>query len=121
MRIDYYAIRDKEYDYYTKSEKLLKPLKNTAEKEEYYQRIDKEFRELETKIHAEKKDDLMHFKDEISMLIENEIISRYYFQDGRIQQSLNDDPDVLEALVILKNKERYDQILSGVPSTEIKN
>lgn len=104
---------DKEYSYSTKSEELMEELKKTAEKEEYFQRIDGEFEDLVAKIHAEKKDDLIHFKAEIKQLLENEIVARYYFQDGRIAQSLDDDPDVQKALEILSNEETYKGILAG--------
>ncbi len=109
---------DKTYEYSTKSEELLDQLKKTAEKEEYYQRIDKQFKDLEAKINAEKKDDLQHFKYEISQILKNEIVSRYYFQNGRIEQSLNDDPDVVKAKEVLNNKSEYEQILAGTTSTE---
>jgi len=114
-------LKGKSYDYSTKSESLLKQLKKTAEKEEYFKRIDEEFSELEAKINAEKKDDLIHFKEEISLLIENEIIARYYFQDGRIEQSLNDDPDVLKAMETLNNRDQFNSILAGEQSIENNN
>jgi len=111
-------LKDKSYDYSTRSEELLAEVKETAEKEEYYQRIDKQFRELEEKIAYEKQDDLMHFKDEIKLILENEIVSRYYFQDGRIAQSLDDDPDVVEGISILNNEGRYLGILAGKTPTQ---
>ncbi|MAY82668.1 MAG: peptidase S41 [Flavobacteriales bacterium] len=106
-------LSDKSYEYSTRSEELLKEVKETAENEEYYQRIDQQFRALEEKIAAEKKDDLKHFKDEIKQVLENEIVSRYYFQNGRIAQSLNEDPDVQKAIEILKDEGRYHGILAG--------
>jgi len=109
--LDY--LSDKSYDYSTRSEELLKEVKETAENEEYYQRIDEQFRALEEKIAAEKKDDLKHFKKEIKQVLENEIVSRFYFQDGRIAQSLNDDPDVQKAIEVLNNEGRYRGILAG--------
>lgn len=111
---DFLAYLDgKSYEYSTRSEELLEEVKETAQKEEYYERIDKEIYALIEKIAAEKKDDLMHFKDEIKQILENEIVSRYYFQDGRIAQSLDDDPDVSQALLVLKNEGRYQGILAG--------
>ncbi len=106
-------LKDKDYNYETKSEHLLENLKKTAEKEGYFARIDKEFKNLQLKIEEEKDEDLEHFKDEIKQILENEIISRYYFQNGRIIQSLDDDPDVLEAKDVLKNQTKYNQLLSG--------
>lgn len=106
-------LEDKDYSYETKSERLLESLKKTAEKEGYYKRIDEEYKNLQHKIDKEKEEDLEHFKDEIKQILENEIISRYYFQNGRIIQSLDDDLDVLEAKNVLKNNMKYNQLLSG--------
>lgn len=106
-------LENKDYSYETKSERLLESLKKTAEKEGYYKRIDEEYKNLQHKIDKEKEEDLEHFKDEIKQILENEIISRYYFQNGRIIQSLDDDLDVLEAKNVLKNNMKYNQLLSG--------
>ncbi|MFT5596004.1 MAG: carboxyl-terminal processing protease [Flammeovirgaceae bacterium] len=44
-------------------------------------------------------------------ILENEIVSRYYYQKGRIENSLAEDPAIDSAMTILANTEKYSQIL----------
>jgi carboxyl-terminal processing protease len=113
-------LKGKQYHYLTKSEEILDELKKAAAKEKYFSRIEAEYEVLAAEIEKEKDDDLVHFKEEIKQLLENEIVSRYYFQDGRIEQSLNDDLDVLQAMQLLSNQDRYKDILAGRFSEENK-
>ena len=104
-------LADKKYDYETSSEKLLEKLKENAEKEEYLTAIETELAELENKIKHDKKQDLKKFKNEIKQLLEYEIVMRYHFQKGEIQEALEDDKSVKEALSVLENPTKYRQIL----------
>ena len=106
-------LANKQYNYTTQSEEILKDLKEVAENEKYFSGAEEEYAALLEKLTPSKKTDLMKFKSEIKMILENEIISRYYYQDGRIEQSLNSDPDVMEAQQLLKNKKKYNEILAG--------
>jgi len=108
-------ISDKEYDYVTKSEKVLEDLKVTAEKEKYYNDIALEYDALKKKMAHNKKDDLVKFKEEIKELLQDEIVSRYYFQNGRIEASFDYDPDVKKSLEALKDKNVFTAILNRVP------
>ncbi len=102
----------KDYDYVTESEQLLKDLKESAEKDKYYDAIKGEIDELEAKIKHDKQKDLDKFKTQIKQLLEYEIVLRYHFQKGEIQETLEDDPDVKEALRIIENTAEYNKILS---------
>tara|TARA_R110002096_G_scaffold4954_11_gene23233 strand:+ start:8197 stop:9852 length:1656 start_codon:yes stop_codon:yes gene_type:complete len=122
---DQYKFQDKEYEdflqflekrnfsYTSKSERMIEEFKKIAEKERYFDLIENEYKALEQKLIEDHLYDLKKFKDEISLLIENEIVSRYYFQNGRIKHSLSSDPDVIEALSILAKQQKYDAILAG--------
>lgn len=111
---------DKEYTYETRTEQLLTSLKEAAEMEKYYEKTESEYQQLADKLHSQKKDDLYIFKDEISELLENEIVSRYYYQVGRIEASLSSDPSLKEALNTLNSQEYY-TILSGKGVSTSKN
>lgn len=106
-------LNDKKYSYSTQSEDALKELKKIAKEEKYFEHTENEYTALLEKLTPSKDEDLIRFKSEIKLLLENEIISRYYYQDGRIEQSLNSDKDVLEAVEVLKNKKKYNEILAG--------
>ena len=58
-----------------------------------------------------KKDDLQKHKNSIKEILTAEILSRYYYQKGRIKAGLNFDVEVEKAIEILKDKEQYNEIL----------
>lgn len=106
-------ISDKDYDYITKSEQSLKEFKENAESEKYYDDIKTEYEALKNKIMHNKKEDLEKFKDEIKLLLKEEIVSRYYFQKGRLEATLAADQEVKKALEVLKDDITYKGILNG--------
>lgn len=103
----------KDFDYQTSSEQLMDRLKEVTDKEKRFADLEPEYNALLNKLQHNKSEDLITFKDEITQLLENEIISRYYFQKGRILSSLKYDEDVEEALDVLQNRQLYASILQG--------
>jgi carboxyl-terminal processing protease len=103
----------KNFDYETKSEETLKQLKEIAKEEKYLDLAEKEFESLRVKLAHDKEKDLRSFKDEIKELLEDEIIGRYYFQNGRVEASLSKDEAVKKAIEVLKDKQKYNAILDG--------
>ena len=67
-----------------------------------------------------KKDDLVKFKSEIKELLQDEIASRYYFQNGRIEASFDYDPDVKKGIEALKDKTVFTAIMNRVPEEKTK-
>ena len=63
------------------------------------------------KIRSNKKNDLINNKEEIKQYISEEIVSRYYYQEGRIKERLKYDKDIEEALRLFENLEKYNSIL----------
>ncbi len=106
-------LKDKTYSYTTATMKKYEDLKKIAEKEKYAEGAQAEFDALLKKITPEKDADLKRFKEEIKWFLENEIIARYHYEDGRIEKSLVDDPFLIEAKKLLDDKVRYEAILKG--------
>lgn len=106
-------LTNKDYSYITDSEELLKELKEAAMVEKYFSAIESLYKEITDKIAKEKSIDLIKFKDEISQYLGSEIAVRYYYQKGRIINSLTSDPDVKYAKDILLDQSKYKAILSG--------
>lgn len=104
-------VLQQDFEYSTASGDLMKKLKETAEDENYLERASAEFEALMEKLEASKERDLEMFKDEIVQILEDEIIGRFYYQKGRIEHSLVDDPYILESVKILNDTERYKSIL----------
>ncbi len=106
-------LADKEYDYTMKCQNVLDNLEKTIKEEKYANRLNGEIDELRKLLAHDKQKDLQTFKDEISSLLVEEITSRYYFQTGRAQSMLNDDPAITEGIRILNNMDEYKNILTA--------
>lgn len=105
----------KEYDYTTRSEKSLEELKKYASTEKYFDAVKPEYEALRNKMMHDKNHDLLKYKSEIKELIQDEITSRYYYQNGRIEASFDDDPDISKAIEALTDKEVYSKIFNRPP------
>jgi carboxyl-terminal processing protease len=105
-------LTSKDFEYTTDSERKLKELKEKAEKERYFESIKNEFELVQSKLIHDKISDLRLHKEEIKWLLENEIVSRYYYQNGRIESSFNYDPEIKVAVKALKNPSVYSAILN---------
>lgn len=108
-------LEDQDYQYQTKTEKKLTALKESAKNENYYEAIDEDMEALKSSLEANKESDLKTYREDISELLESEIVMRYYHQDGRIEASLDDDRYVKKAVEILNDPERYHSILQVDP------
>lgn len=104
-------VMSQDFSYTTASEEMLKKMKETAEEEGFFNESKEEYEALLEKVHPSKERDLEKFKSEIKQLLENEIVSRYYFQKGRAQDAFRYDPVVTEAISVLTNKSAYNTIL----------
>ncbi|MCB9360419.1 MAG: S41 family peptidase [Flavobacteriales bacterium] len=106
-------LSDKDYDYTTESEDLLASLEKTTKEEKYFDDVKEEYELLRQKLSHHKNDDLNKFKDEITKILQTEIVSRYYYQKGQIEISLKNDTTLNEAIKTLGDKELYNSILAG--------
>ena len=108
------SLNGKDYDYTTKTEKSLDELKKDAESDKTLDAISADIDALKAKIAHSKKDDLVKYKAEIKQFLEEEIASRYYFQNGRLEASMKDDDELKEALAVLNDNARYTKILTTI-------
>lgn len=120
---DIYEIEEEEYDKFKKqlkesgfnydmiSSKILKELKEAMKLEGYAEITKDEIASLEEKLHKNLDHSLTHFAKHIKQLLGDEIVKRYYGQQGEITYSLRDDSDLEESFKILEDKQRYRQLL----------
>ncbi len=107
--IDY--LSDKEYSYKTKTEQTLENFKEKAIKEDYFDSVKEDYENLVDNLELNKKNDLNKNKKQIEEILMGEIMSRYFYQKGRIESSLNFDDEFKKAVEILQNQEEYNKIL----------
>lgn len=104
---------DRNFSYNTVTEESLKELISNAKKEKYYDMHKDLFTDLEKDIAHSLDQDLTVFRNEITDLIGDEIISRYFYEEGAIAWTIKTDVQIKKALEILNNKDGYNSILKG--------
>lgn len=102
-------LEDRDYDYDTPSENIVQKLAVQVETDKYLNKAD--IMALQAKINTAKRAELEQYKEVIIDLIEKEIASRYYLQEGRIRIGLRNDTEVVEAVDILLDPSRYSKLL----------
>ncbi len=103
----------KEYDYTTYIEKSVEDLEKYAEKEEYIEEIKSQLEAIKSKVNHSKEQDLDNHKDEVMKILSEEIVSRYYFQEGMIEAGLDQDPGVELAKSYLSSPAKIAKTLSA--------
>ena len=106
-------VAEQKFTYTSASDLKLEEIKKAAIAEKYYDRNKDAFEALKKKVTPELTEDLKRFKPEVSEFLENEIVSRYYFQKGRMRSLLKYDVEVAKAKEILRDQNTYSSILSG--------
>ena len=95
----------------TKTEKNLKEAYQTAEYEGYKDRITDEYQNLIDKLRTEKIEDLEENRSEIKEILTHEIVRRYYYKKGEYVYKVHNDKTIIEAVNILKDENKYQNIL----------
>ncbi|MEX2514054.1 MAG: S41 family peptidase [Cyclobacteriaceae bacterium] len=104
-------LADKEYDYTTRVEKTIDDLEDYAQKEKYYEDIKEELASLKKSVGHSKEQDLITFNEEIKEALIDEIVSRYYYHEGKIEASLDRDQEIIKSLEVLEDQNVYAMLL----------
>ena len=105
-------LKKRDFTYDRQSEEVLKKLKEFAEFEGYMENAKDEFAALEKKLQHNLDLELDRFAKDIKPLIAEEIVKRYYFEKGAVQETLKDDADLKKALEVLQDPEEYKKVLT---------
>ncbi len=104
---------DKDVEWQSETKLLLAKLKEAAEAERYTETVGDYITAIEENLDDDVQEALKLYKKELSELIENEIVLRRAYNQGVVVQNLAKDADVREAVKLLADMERYDEILTG--------
>lgn len=110
-------VKKRDFEYDQLSERSLQQLKKMMEFEGYMDVAKEEFAALEAKLHANLDRDLELFKDDITSMIESEIVQRFYYKKGVLLHQLSNDKVYDKALEVLRDQEMYRSLLR--PSVKI--
>jgi carboxyl-terminal processing protease len=106
-------VMEHDFEYRTSSTEMMKELKSVVQEDEFWGEVETEFAALSQKLERDKSTDMLKFQREIKMMLENEIVGRYYYAKGRIRAYLNIDPEIAKAVEVLNNKSYYKSVLDG--------
>lgn len=111
-------LEGKEYDYTTRVEKAIEDLVKFSEKEKYYEDIKNEIASLKNSVHHSKEQDLITFEEEIKEALKDEIVARYYYEEGMVEASLDKDIEIKKSINVLNKQDQYELILK--PPANVK-
>jgi carboxyl-terminal processing protease len=100
-------LQDKFFDYQTETELTFQKLKDIDTREKYMENALDEFKALQTKMSHDRFKDLELFKTDVKELLEEEISFRYYYNSGRIANTMRKDSQIQSAVNMLKMPEKY--------------
>ena len=93
------------------SERRLEQLQKSIESEGYGAGTKTELEKLRALIKSEKEKQYIKYKKEIKSLLEREIAAHYYYNEGKVANSLKDDEVMLKAREVLTNWEKHKVVL----------
>ena len=105
-------IIDAGFSYDHLSDRRLQELKKTAQFEGYYEDAKPEFDALEAKLKHNLEAEIDRHEKDIRQLMAMEIVKRYFFEAGTIQEGLKQDVDLQRAQQILADTGEYNRILN---------
>ena len=91
-------LKDKNLTYSTVTERYIKDLREVAQQEKYSDAIEQQLKEMERLLAAEKEGDLQKHHDEVCDMLKAEILTRYYYDEGRLAGALKTDKVVQKAI-----------------------
>ena len=103
----------RKFSYRTITEMSLNELIANAKREKYYDIHKDIFTELQKELNHTLDNDLNTFRNEITGLLEDEILGRYFYEEGAIAWTIKTDEQVLKAVEILNKSQDYNSILQG--------
>jgi carboxyl-terminal processing protease len=105
-------MKDKNYSYTSYLEYELKQFTLEAKKEKYFADLKNQLDQINARIADSKKNELVLYKDEIKILLEEEIVARQHLEKGSIEAGFKYDQDIKKAIEVLHNNAQYRKILN---------
>jgi carboxyl-terminal processing protease len=105
-------MKGKDYSYQSPVQTELEAFEAAAKKEKYYTNLKPQLDAIQTRLKESRKNDLILYKDQIKMLLEEDIVARYYLEKGSVEARFKHDKEIKKAIEVLHNLEEYKKILN---------
>ena len=103
---------DKDVPYQSQTRDALEQLKKRAKDERYDDAFAEDLKQIESKLKDQKADNLRHYRREITDLINSDVVLRHNYYEGVVEYNLRSDSTVRKAVELLRDSERYKEILT---------
>lgn len=104
-------IKTKEYNYRSPMEIKLSHLIKESKAERFYNDLKPQIDQIQSKLNETRKNDLITFKDQIKLLLDEDIVARYYLERGQVEVSFKEDPEIKTSIELLTNSVQYRKVL----------
>lgn len=105
-------MRDKNYAYKSYLEYELQQFTEEAKKEKYYDDLKAQLSQIQARVADNKKNELTLYRDEIKMLLEEEIVAHYSLEKGSVESGFKYDNEVRTASSLLHDIPQYKKLLN---------
>lgn len=95
-------LKESKLEYSTVTERVIKELRDVAKDEKYADAIEQQLKDMEAALEREKEGDMVKHREEICDMLRAEILTRYYYDEGRVEGGLRHDKVVQRAVEELK-------------------
>ena len=91
-------LKERGLEYQTMTERMIEQLREVAKEEKYGDALEAQMKAMEERMTAEKESDLTKHREEVSEMLKSEILTRYYYDQGRLEGVLKSDKVVKRAM-----------------------
>src|SRR5690606_12156145 len=105
-------MKERSYSYVSMLETDLSELEDELTRERYYDAVKDQLKQIHDKIRQNRNDELIRHKDQIKRLLEQDIVSRYYLEKGKVEAGIKYDQGINKAVEILHDAAQYKRILN---------
>ncbi len=104
-------LKSRNFNFETKTEKAFDEALNTSIDEKIVSEIDTEYNNLLNALNSYKNKAIDINKTQLSSLLSDEIIKRYFYREGLYAYYVANNPEILKGMEILKSPTKYSDLL----------
>lgn len=105
-------VANQKFEYQTQTERMLAEVIKASKEEEFYAQTQSIIDSLNSMVKGNVANEIDRNRDDVTTLLEEEIVSRYYYQSGRFERFVNRDEMVAKAVEVLKDEAKFKSILN---------
>jgi carboxyl-terminal processing protease len=105
-------MKGKSYTYQSPIQLELEALVEEAKKEKQYLPLKPQLDAIQVRLKESRRNDLSVYKDQIKMLLEEDIIAHYYLEKGAVETRFKHDQEIKKAIQVLHDQTEYKKILN---------